>query len=79
MGNSKIDSVDGGPAGEDALRGAALDGAEQKRSVAHTLQQKKRDPDAVLHLDDEDDTLYTDGLETEGENQTLADTHGANK
>jgi len=45
-------------AGETELRGD-LNGVARKRSA------KKRDPDAVLHLDDEEDTLYTDDLELE--------------
>ncbi len=45
--------------GETELRGEALNGVARKPSA------KKRDPDAVLHLDDEEDTLYTDDLELE--------------
>ena len=49
--------------GESTLRGSALDGPEQKKSVAHTAFEKTTNPDATLHLDGEEDTLYDDGLE----------------
>jgi hypothetical protein len=60
MGDTKADED-----GESTLRGAALDGAEQEKSVAHTRFEKTRNPDATLHLDGEEDTLYDDGLELE--------------
>ena len=31
--------------------------------MAHTAFEKARNPDATLHLDGEEDTLYDDGLE----------------
>jgi hypothetical protein len=67
MGNANIekDPTRVGQSGETELRGDALDGAERKQSVDHTAHQKKRNPDAVLNLDDEEDTLYSDGLEVE--------------
>ena len=58
--NAPIDKT-----GESTLRGSALDGSEQKKSVAHAAFEKTRNPDATLHLDDEEDTLYDDGLEVE--------------
>jgi hypothetical protein len=58
--NTPIDKT-----GESTLRGAALDGSEQKKSVAHAAFEKNRNPDATLHLDDEEDTLYDDGLEVD--------------
>ncbi|MEO7209210.1 MAG: hypothetical protein ABI356_06505 [Steroidobacteraceae bacterium] len=51
--------------GESTLRGSALDGAEQKKSVAHTSFEKAGNTDATLHLDGEEDTLYDDGLEVD--------------
>jgi hypothetical protein len=67
MGNANTDNdptrVD--ESGESDLRGDALDGAERTQSVDHTAHQKARNPDAVLNLDDEEDTLYSDGLEVE--------------
>jgi hypothetical protein len=58
--NTPIDKT-----GESTLRGSALDGSEQKKSVAHAAFEKTRNPDATLHLDGEEDTLYDDGLEVE--------------
>jgi hypothetical protein len=53
------------PTGESTLRGAALDGSEQEKSVAHAAFQKTRNTDTTLRLDGEEDTLYEDGLEVE--------------
>jgi hypothetical protein len=50
---------------ENELRGDALDGSERQNAVDHTTHQKTRNPDTVLNLDDEEDTLYSDGLELE--------------
>jgi TfoX/Sxy family transcriptional regulator of competence genes len=68
MGDIRTEDADntpGNPTDESHLRGGALDGDEQKKSVAHTAYEKARNPDATLHLDDEEDTLYDDGLEIE--------------
>jgi hypothetical protein len=51
--------------GESELRGEALAGPEQKRAVDHTIFTRKRNPDAELHVDNDEDTLYNDGLELE--------------
>ncbi len=61
---------------ESQLRGAALDGAERKKSVAHTAYEKKVNPDTKLHLDDEEDTLYDDGLELEDNSAPLTGKDG---
>jgi hypothetical protein len=61
---------------ESHLRGGALDGPEQKKSVAHTAYEKARNPDATLHLDDEEDTLYDDGLEIEDDSSPLTGKDG---
>lgn len=60
---------------ENRLRGKNLDGSEQKEAADHTEYAKKRNPDAELHLDGEEDTLYDDGLDVEDETEKLADTH----
>jgi hypothetical protein len=60
---------------ENRLRGKNLDGSEQKEAADHTEYAKKRNPDAELHLDDEKDSLYDDGLDVEDDSETLADTH----
>jgi hypothetical protein len=67
MGNADTDADDLplDKSGESTIRGSALDGSEQKKSVAHTAFEKTRNPDATLRLDGEEDTLYDDGLEIE--------------
>ena len=76
---SNVNSANDKPAasdesGESELRGGALDGAERKHAVDHTKHEKKRNPDAALHLDGEEDTLYDDGLEVEDDSPILANT-----
>jgi hypothetical protein len=63
--NTENDRVRAGQSDENGLRGDALDGSESKRAVDHTAHQKARNPDTVLNVDDEEDTLYSDGLELE--------------
>jgi hypothetical protein len=67
MGNANTDNQADAtePSGENKLRGDTLDGSERKRAVDHTAYEKKRNPDAVVRLDGEEDTLYNDGLELE--------------
>jgi hypothetical protein len=67
VGNEKTDAdnIPIDATGESTLRGAALDGSEQKKSVKHTAFEKTLNPDTTLHLDGEEDTLYDDGLELE--------------
>ena len=63
--NTENDRARAGQSGENELRGDALDGSERKRGVDHTAQQQSRNPDTVLNVDNEEDTLYSDGLELE--------------
>jgi hypothetical protein len=69
MGNADADNerqkVATDQSGESKLRGDALTGSEQKRAVDHSTFEKERNPDTELHLDNEEDTLYNDGLEVE--------------
>ena len=68
MGETKADGDNDVPvdkSGESTLRGSALDGSEQEKSVAHTAFEKTRNTDTTLRLDGEEDTLYEDGLEVE--------------
>jgi hypothetical protein len=67
MGDIKADedNVPADKSGESTLRGSALDGSEQEKSVAHTAFEKTRNTDSTLRLDGEEDTLYEDGLEVE--------------
>jgi len=48
----------------------------RRTRVDHTEFAEARDPDTELHLDDEKDTLYNDGLDIEDDSETLADTKG---
>jgi hypothetical protein len=78
MGDIRTDG-DGVPidtTGESSLRGAALDGAERKKSVAHSVADKTRNTDATLRLDGEEDTLYEDGLELEDDSAPLTGKDG---
>jgi hypothetical protein len=68
MGDTKADGDNDVPvdkSGESTLRGSALDGSEQEKSVAHAAFDKTRNTDSTLRLDGEEDTLYEDGLEVE--------------
>jgi hypothetical protein len=62
--------------GETNLRGAALRGPEQKKSVDHVEFDKKRNTDTTLRLDGEEDTLYDDGLEIEDDSPPLTGKDG---
>lgn len=61
---------------ETRLRGETLDGAEQRAAADHTDYEKSHDPDAELHLDGEDDSLYNDGLDIGDDSELLAGTDG---
>jgi hypothetical protein len=61
---------------ENELRGDSLDGSERKRAADHTAYEKKRNPDTVVRTDDEEDTLYNDGLELEDGTPPLGTTGG---
>jgi len=51
--------------GEDTLRGDTLDGSEQRRAADHAAYEKKRNPDRLVRVDGEKDTLYKDGLDVD--------------
>lgn len=65
-----------GNTNEPRIRGTDLGGAEQKDAVDHADYAKNRNPDAELHLDDEKDTLFDDGLDIEDDTATLSGTRG---
>jgi hypothetical protein len=44
--------------------------------VDHTAFEKARNTDSTLHLDDEEDTLYEDGLDLEDESGPLTGKDG---
>jgi hypothetical protein len=74
MGNEKTDDDRRDAAdesGESKLRGDALAGSEQKRAVDHEAYEKTRNPDTELRTDNEEDTLYSDGLEVEDDTPPL--------
>jgi hypothetical protein len=79
MGNVDNRKTDAEATGETTLRGAGIGGADQTQAVDHVAKTKKRNPDAVLRLDGEKDTLYEDGIEVEDDSESLFDTHGLNK
>ncbi len=50
---------------------------DDERSKRDAAERKLRgDPDTDLHLDGEEDTLYSDGLVIKGDSETLSGTHG---
>ncbi len=61
---------------EDRLRGDSLAGSEQKRAVDHTAYEKRRNPDTVVRVDGEEDTLYNDGLELDENTPPMGTTAG---
>ena len=49
--------------GETELRGEEIEGSERKRAADHAEYLKRRDPDKTVRVDNEPDSLYSDGLE----------------
>jgi hypothetical protein len=62
--------------GENKLRGSALSGSEQRRAADHAEYNQKRNPDTVVRVDNEEDTLYGDGLEAEDDTPPLVNNDG---
>ncbi|HMK85315.1 MAG TPA: hypothetical protein VK437_05090 [Steroidobacteraceae bacterium] len=62
--------------GESRLRGAASKGPEQTTAVDHAAYEVTRNPDTELNLEGEEDTLYTDGLDVDADDEPLAGTDG---
>jgi len=82
MGNASTDDQPQGSIDrpdESKLRGDALAGSEQKRAVDHTTYEKTRNPDTLLRVDEEEDTLYSDGLEVEDDTAPLGTPRGDEK
>jgi hypothetical protein len=79
MGDIKAEDEGESPidrSGESTLRGRALDGSEQKKAVDNTAFEKTRNTDSTLRLDDEEDTLYEDGLDLEDNSGPLTGKDG---
>ena len=74
--NNKVVTSEQAADSETRLRGADLEGAEQKAAVDHVEYEKSRNPDTELRLDGEDDTLYSDGLDIGDDSEPLAGTDG---
>ncbi|HEY0748545.1 MAG TPA: hypothetical protein VGD63_17725 [Steroidobacteraceae bacterium] len=64
------------PATESFLRGAALEGADQRNAPDHVAYDKTRKTDQTLRLDGEEDTLYEDGLDIEDDSRPLTGIDG---
>jgi hypothetical protein len=79
MGNDKADSSDKdnrATSAERRLRGGDLGGSEKKDTVDHEDYEKQRDTDTELRLNEEEDSLYDDGLDIEEDDSPLAGTRG---
>jgi hypothetical protein len=62
---------------ERRLRGANLGGSEKNRAVDHEEYEKERNADTELRLNDEQNSLYDDGLDIEEDDAPLAGTRGS--
>ena len=76
MGDPKNPPSSGERAGETRLRGGSLDKNERHTAVDDAARQQSEDTDAVLRTDDEEDTLYEDGLELENDERPLTGING---
>jgi hypothetical protein len=78
MGDPKTNNPpsSGERAGETRLRGGSLNRDEQRTEVDRTAREKSEDTDDVLRTDDEEDTLYEDGLELENDSRPLTGING---
>jgi len=64
---------------EGKLRGDALAGSERKRAVDHTASDETRNPDEVVRVDNEEDSLYDDGLELDEDTPPLGTAGGVDQ
>jgi hypothetical protein len=64
------------PTAKSYLRGAALEGPDQRNAPDHVAYDKARKTDQTLRLDGEEDTLYEDGLEVEDDSRPLTGIDG---
>jgi hypothetical protein len=79
MGNDKFPTDDQSnreAAEEGKLRDSALMGSEQPTAADHVDCTTARSPDTELHLDGEENTLYSDGPDIKEDSETLFGTRG---
>ena len=76
MGDPKTTNLPGDRAGETRLRGGSLTRDGQGSFVDQAVNQQAEDTDQVLRTDDEEDTLYEDGLELENDSRPLKGING---
>jgi hypothetical protein len=62
--------------GETRLRGGSLSRDEKLTDVEETAREQTENTDQVLRTDDEEDTLYEDGLELEDGSRPLKGING---
>jgi hypothetical protein len=62
--------------GETRLRGPGLEGSDQRKAVDHTAYEKTSNPDSILRLDGEEDTLFDDGLDLDDDSPPLTGKDG---
>jgi hypothetical protein len=82
MGNVKTDDKRPDATDQSAegkLRGDALAGSERKRAVDHTKYDETRNPDKVVRVDNEEDSLYDDGLELDEDTPPLGTSGGVDQ
>jgi hypothetical protein len=76
MGDPKTNDPPGERAGETRLRGGSLSRDERRTEVDAAARQTSEGTDDVLRTDDEEDTLYEDGLELENDERPLTGING---
>jgi hypothetical protein len=77
MGELEMKDVPGtGDAGESRLRGGSLSRNERRGTVDSVAADKGQDTDKVVRTDDEEDTLYQDGLKLENDSRPFTGING---
>jgi hypothetical protein len=76
MGDPKTNDSPGDRTGESRLRGGSLTNDGRRAEVDRVANQQSEDTDQVLRTDDEEDTLYDDGLELEDDSRPLTGVNG---
>jgi hypothetical protein len=76
MGDPKTNNLPGDRAGATRLRGGSLTNDGKHAAVDDAANSQAEDTDQVLRTDDEEDTLYEDGLELENDSRPLTGVNG---